>query len=120
MEYFETIYNIFFNIIEHLFDLVSAIFQVFSGLDSNQTGTVEPGAFRQVLDEHTLKMPDDHFQDFCNKFNSNGTGNVDYKEFLKHYSAAEALNGNNPSQDLPSPIADTNKVSYYINREIGV
>ena len=93
-------------------------FQVFSDLDFDHTGTIEPGAFRQVLEEHTLRLADNHFQQFCNKFDSNGNGSVNYKELLKHFGANETDLEYSSNQDCsPRVEADDKKVCRFFYTE---
>jgi len=100
------------------------LLKAFSDLDVSGTGLIDQGAFRRVLDKHTLRLSDGHFSKFCNKFDDSENGKVNYQNFLRYFCGTEMnleeksnqdLDENEKTKDVPpkcpeSPIVNNNYI----------
>ena len=61
---------------------------------------IDQGAFRRVLDKHTLRLSDGHFNKFCSKFDGSENGKINYQNFLKYFCGTEINLEEKSNQDL--------------------
>ena len=64
---------------------LSFILKVFLDLDVENSGRIQPEALRNVLNEFTLRLTNDHFSQLWNKFDQNIDGSISYRDFLKYF-----------------------------------
>lgn len=54
-------------------------------LDVENNGRIQPEALRNVLNEFTLRLTNDHFNQLWNKFDQNIDGSISYRDVLKYF-----------------------------------
>ena len=75
------------------------MFQALADNDQEHNGRVVPNVLLQVLNDYTLRLSNDHFNQLCNKFQPSHDGSILIKDFF-HYFKMSYMGMEN--LDLPS------------------